>query len=200
MKWSATIPFLSSLIRHCLLNIHHLTARWKYADIRPVLKKRKSFSLESYRPITILSTTSKIFERTIQSIIDELCNDNNYSTTEFQFTNRTDEPVELVLFMTIRTRLHDEQNNSVVRLHPCKLLLSFPSLKCTFNNKNSYRPHKIVLMESHKAVLPAIFLPQVTGASWSLLLIAIQLRSSNISIISSFTIRRSTFKNLNKIL
>ena len=41
----------------------------KHADITPVFKKKSSLKKESYRPVSIISAISKIFERFMQNQI-----------------------------------------------------------------------------------------------------------------------------------
>ena len=41
----------------------------KHADIAPVFKKKSSLKKESYRPVSIISAISKIFERFMQKQI-----------------------------------------------------------------------------------------------------------------------------------
>lgn len=53
-------PFLSTLINHCLLNVH-----WKRGQITPILMKNENLLLlDSYRPGSIPSAYAKIFEWT----------------------------------------------------------------------------------------------------------------------------------------
>ena len=49
----------TSLERACFPNQH------KLVEVTPVFKKEDELSKENYRPVSILSQTSKIFERTV---------------------------------------------------------------------------------------------------------------------------------------
>lgn len=58
-------PFLASLMNHFLLNVH-FPANWKCAQLTHIPKKNENpLLLNGYRPITILSSSLKIFERTL---------------------------------------------------------------------------------------------------------------------------------------
>ena len=89
---------MSSIINHCLINAHFPTD-WKSARIVPIPKKNQNpLNPDSYRPISILSSSAKIFERIIKVIIDEHC-DSNHSIPQFQFANRPKHSVEHALLV-----------------------------------------------------------------------------------------------------
>ena len=47
----------------------NLPTKLKYADINPIYKKLEHIFVENYRPVSILSVVSKIFERIMQKQI-----------------------------------------------------------------------------------------------------------------------------------
>ena len=49
-----------------ILENHNFPSKLKLADITPVYKKNDRTSVENFRPVSVLPTVSKIFERIIQ--------------------------------------------------------------------------------------------------------------------------------------
>ena len=59
-------PVLLKLINNALSN-NEFPDELKLADVTPILKNDDSTNVKNYRPISILPTTSKIFEIIIQT-------------------------------------------------------------------------------------------------------------------------------------
>ena len=53
-----------------LLNINFLE-NLKFADVTPIFKKKDKTFIENYRPVSVLPTVSKIFERIMQKQIND---------------------------------------------------------------------------------------------------------------------------------
>ena len=49
----------------------------KYAKVKPLFKKNKKTEVENYRPVSVLSTISKILERAVHVQLEQYLNDNN---------------------------------------------------------------------------------------------------------------------------
>lgn len=76
----------STLFTHWLLNAH-LPKSKKVAQIAPTSKKCENPLLpDSYKPNSILSTSAKVFQRIIMSMIEEHCDRDN-TIGHFQFVN-----------------------------------------------------------------------------------------------------------------
>ena len=50
---------------------------WKVANVTPVHKKESKTYCKNYRPISLLSNISKVFERAIYNIVNSYLTDNN---------------------------------------------------------------------------------------------------------------------------
>ena len=67
-------PFLEAIwIQELILN-KKFPQKLKLADITPVYKKEDSIKVKNYRPVSILPTVSKIFERLMQKQISDHIN------------------------------------------------------------------------------------------------------------------------------
>ena len=64
------------------LSLGKMTEKWKLANVTPVLKKVDKGQFENYRPIALLCTVSKIFER---AIINQIRNEIMLPITRFQY-------------------------------------------------------------------------------------------------------------------
>ena len=73
--------FLRSCLRwlyNCSLNTGHFPSAWKVAVIVPTPKEGKSrSSLDGHRPISLLSSISKLMETIIASFLSDFCENNN---------------------------------------------------------------------------------------------------------------------------
>ena len=67
-------PILASIWNEEILINKHFPTNLKLADVTPVFKKKDKNLVENYRPVSVLPTVSKIFERQMQKQI------NNYIT------------------------------------------------------------------------------------------------------------------------
>ena len=74
---SDTIAYpLSSLYNSCLMSGLIPTA-WKTAIVTPVFKSGDKTKVENYRPISLLSNISKVFERLVVNQLQSFSTDNN---------------------------------------------------------------------------------------------------------------------------
>ena len=70
------IHYLTQIFIH-MYNLAYFPEAWKEATIIPILKPKKDPKLpNSYRPISLLSCLSKIYESFINAKIRNHCNDN----------------------------------------------------------------------------------------------------------------------------
>ena len=94
-------PLLAKLFQQSL-DEGKLPNDWKIANILPVFKKGKRFSLNNYRPVSLMSVTCKIFEHVICHHIWEHLEQYNV-LTDFQYGFRKRRSCETQLIVT----LHD---------------------------------------------------------------------------------------------
>lgn len=74
-KLSLKFVTLLATLFNQLYNIAYFPHTWKHALVVPILKKGKSPSIpSSYRPISLLSCLSKLYELSIKPVLDNECN------------------------------------------------------------------------------------------------------------------------------
>ena len=80
------IRLLANIFSTCL-EIHYFPSMWKTAKVIPIIKPGKDpTSPASYRPISLLSAISKIFERLIlDRLLEEVCRNNILPPEQFGF-------------------------------------------------------------------------------------------------------------------
>ncbi|GFX02458.1 probable RNA-directed DNA polymerase from transposon X-element [Trichonephila clavipes] len=73
-----------------ILKFHHFPSNWKEAIIFPIIKPGKNKNLpDSYRPISLLSTLSKLTECIIPNRLKKFINDKNLiNPNQYGFTNK----------------------------------------------------------------------------------------------------------------
>ena len=82
---SSIVPFLVPLFNHCL-NQNVVPAQWKKAYITPVFKKGDQSKPDNYRPISLTSAISRLFEIIIhKKIINHFISNNLFSPKQFGF-------------------------------------------------------------------------------------------------------------------
>lgn len=82
-KMSNKVYILLSNIFNKCLELHYFPSKWKLAKIIPILKPGKDpTSPSSYRPISLLSSLSKLFEKLILSRLLAVVNENNIMLPE----------------------------------------------------------------------------------------------------------------------
>ena len=69
---------------------------WKIARVMPLLKGSKTFEMDNYRPISILSTASKVLGKAIQAQLCHFLTTNNFPSP-FQCRFRKDQSTEFVV-------------------------------------------------------------------------------------------------------
>jgi hypothetical protein len=79
--------------------------RLKYATIIPVFKKGDKQDLSNYRPISILTSFNKIFEKVIYSRLVQHLNDHNI-LSKYQYGFRAKLGTDNVIFNFITEILH----------------------------------------------------------------------------------------------
>ena len=70
-----TTPSVNSFVNFQILEKQSFPQNLKLADISPVCKKKDPTLVESYRPVSVLPTASKVFERIIQKQFLRFIND-----------------------------------------------------------------------------------------------------------------------------
>ena len=114
-----------STIRHivCIFNgclaLCHFPAPWKLAKIVPVLKQGKNrFLANSYRPISLLNTISKIFEKILHSnLLEHIRETGVRNNDQFGFTENHSTVLLLArVANTISTNLHRRHLTGMVSL------------------------------------------------------------------------------------
>ena len=95
---SLALP-LSILFNNSLQNSHFPTA-WKRADIYPIFKKDDPQNCANYRPISLLSPTSKLLERLVYNKLYEFCQKNKLLTPRNSGFKRLDSTVSQLIHIT----------------------------------------------------------------------------------------------------
>jgi hypothetical protein len=72
---------------------------WKTANVTPIFKKGDRQDYKNYRPISLLSNTSKILERVVYNHLYEYCNDNNILTERNSGFKKNDGTVNRLLYL-----------------------------------------------------------------------------------------------------
>ena len=98
----------------------------KTAYVTPLLKKDDPDNPENYRPISVTSSLSKIFERLLQKLIVVL-NERCYSETQFGFRNNYS-TIDALLYCTESCRLAVDNNKIITAAH-LDLSKTFDSIK-----------------------------------------------------------------------
>ena len=98
--------------------------RLKYATIRPLFKKGKKDDVNNYRPISILTSFSKIFEKVMQTRLLEHLNDNNILVKE-QYGFRTNLKTDNAVYYLTNEILNALNNNLSVGGVFCDLEKAF---------------------------------------------------------------------------
>jgi len=62
---------------NCIINEGVFSQIWKQAEVIPVFKKSDKFLPPNYRPISLLSTLSIVFERVLHTKLMDCLNENN---------------------------------------------------------------------------------------------------------------------------
>jgi hypothetical protein len=98
--------------------------RLKYACIRPIFKKGKKEDINNYRPISILTSFSKIFEKVMQTRLLKHLNNHNILAQE-QYGFRANLKTDDALFHLTNQTLNAPNNNSLVGAIFCDLEKAF---------------------------------------------------------------------------
>lgn len=87
-----------------LLNLSLHTSKfpsnWKFANVVPIHKKGDRQLVKNYRPVSLLCTLSKVFERIVHSRLYEYCIANNLLTEKNSGFKKGDSTVNQLLFIT----------------------------------------------------------------------------------------------------
>ena len=70
-----SVPYLTSIWNEELVNKCNFPNNLKLADVTPVFKKNSATTASNYRPVSVLPTVSKIFERLMHKQISGFINE-----------------------------------------------------------------------------------------------------------------------------
>ena len=98
--------------------------RLKYASIRPIYKKGKKEDINNYRPISILTSFSKIFEKVMQTRLLKHLNNHNILAQE-QYGFRTNLKTDDAILHLTNHALNALNDNSLVGAIFCDLEKAF---------------------------------------------------------------------------
>jgi exonuclease III len=122
-----SLPFITSPLTHICnksLNSGLFPTRLKYAQINPVFKKGEKSKLSNYRPISLLTSFSKVFEKVIYNRLHNHITVNNILAEEQHgFRNRAS--TETASFNLINNILDAFNNNMQVGGIFCDLTKAF---------------------------------------------------------------------------
>jgi hypothetical protein len=122
-----SMPFIvSPLLYICnkSLATGEFPACLKYADIRPLFKSGRNTELSNFRPISVLTSFSKIFERIIYDRLYQHLNYNNILVSE-QFGFIKDSPTSAPTHKLLKEILDALNNNSLVGGILCDIKKAF---------------------------------------------------------------------------
>lgn len=85
-----------------MYNISHFPETWKLATIMPILKPSKAANLSSsYRPISLLSCLSKVYEKALKQVLERHCEDHHVlPDDQFGFTTNRSTTQAMVILKT----------------------------------------------------------------------------------------------------
>ena len=108
------------------LRQHNIPAEWKIHNISPIHKSGDRASVTNYRPISLLSSTSKVLERIIYNKCIQFL-ETIISTSQFGFLrNRSTLQQLLVFFNNVHETLHQSSQSDAIFLHFAKAFDSVP--------------------------------------------------------------------------
>lgn len=95
---------------------------WKSANVVPIFKKNDRHLLSNYRPISLLPTMSKVFERIVHARLYAHCTENNLLTEKNSGFKRSDSTVNQLVFIDhkIRKALENKHDACLVFLDVSK--------------------------------------------------------------------------------
>ena len=104
----------------------HIPLEWRIHKIRPIFKAGDKSSVTNYRPISLLSSTSKVLERIIyEKVIDFL--EPQFSSSQFGFLKGRSSLQQLLVFLAdIRDNLDNKVCTDVIYLDFRKAFDSVP--------------------------------------------------------------------------
>ena len=144
-SFAATIaPSLSSLFN---LSIDQgiVPSSWKLSNVVPIPKDGPKNSVESFRPISLLSVASKVLEKHIQcSLLEHFTNNDILSDNQYGF-RRNRSTILPILFASHRWHSSLEKNKSVACI--------FFDLRKAFDSI----PHQALLNKLHGYEVPEPF-------------------------------------------
>jgi len=127
--------------------------RQKYATIRPLFKRGNKDDIDNYRPISILTSFSKIFEKVLQTRLLKHLTDHNILVKE-QYGFRTKLKTVNATYHLTNEILNDLNNNLFNKLfkkyyHPSWLCGSICLVQLTPPHSMHYRHTKHMLPHNH---------------------------------------------------
>jgi len=120
-------PFIISPLPHictAALNSVIFPDRLKYGTVKPIYKKGQKQDISNYRPISLLTSFSKVFERLIYNRLYTHFDTNNILVQE-QFGFRMQHSTEQAAFSLINSILTAMNNNQIVGEIFCDLQKAF---------------------------------------------------------------------------
>jgi len=122
-----TAPFIISMLTYicnAVLSTGVSPDRLKYAIVKPSFKKGNKQEISNYRPISLLTTFSKIIERLVYARLHAHIDMNNISAQE-QYGFRTHSSTEQAAFTLINSILTAMNNSQIVGVIFCDLQKAF---------------------------------------------------------------------------
>ena len=116
--------------------------RLKFSQIIPILKKGKKSEISNYRPIFLLTSFSKIFEKIIFNRLYNHVNTNNILAQE-QYGFRTNSSTEMASYNFINNILA-LNNKFIVGGIFCDLTKAFDCVNHSFIYFHSINPYKVI--------------------------------------------------------
>jgi hypothetical protein len=176
------ISYISSPLAHIcnlILSSGTFPTRLKFAKIKPLYKKDERMDISNYRPISLLPSFSKIFEKFIfRRLIQHL--DYNKILANEQFGFRSNTPTDLASFHLISKILEALNNRLLVGGIFCDL-------------------RKAVDCVDHKILLAKMYQYGITGKGLKLITSYLQDRNQRVIISSSSKLYYSEWESIKQV-
>ena len=116
---------LCSLFNHCI-DVNYFPVYWKYGQVTPIYKKGSEHCKENYRPITVLSILSNIFERVLANQLSIFFQDKFSDFLSAYRKNYSCQSTLLRIVEDITLALDNKESSAIISLDLSKAFDSLP--------------------------------------------------------------------------
>ena len=116
---------LCSLFNHCI-DVNYFPVYWKCGQVTPIYKKGSEHCKENYRPITVLSILSNIFERVLANQLSVFFQDKFSDFLSAYRKNYSCQSTLLRIVEDIKLALDNKESSAIISLDLSKAFDSLP--------------------------------------------------------------------------